>query len=45
MFEARQHKKGLVKFVDRKGNERWGKPEEIKNGSRKILNKHNSKRD
>lgn len=29
-FEEEQQKKGLVKFVDRFGNEKWGKPGEVK---------------
>jgi len=29
-FEKEQIEKGLIKFVDRFGNERWGKPDEIK---------------
>ncbi len=28
-FEEEQKAKGLVKFVDRFGNERWGKPDEV----------------
>ncbi|MEM7821437.1 MAG: FeoB-associated Cys-rich membrane protein [Candidatus Aenigmatarchaeota archaeon] len=28
-FEQEQISKGLVKFVDRHGNEKWGKPEEV----------------
>lgn len=29
-FEKKQIKKGLIKFVDRLGTERWGKPAEVK---------------
>lgn len=29
IFERGQGKKGMVKFVDRNGNEKWGKPEEV----------------
>jgi len=29
-FEEEQRSKGLVKFVDRSGNEKWGTPEQVK---------------
>lgn len=29
LFEEEQRKKGLEKFVDRKGNEKWGTPEQV----------------
>ena len=31
VFEKEQIEKGLIKFIDRFGNERWGKPDEVKN--------------
>ena len=30
LFELRQKKRGLVKFVDRRGNVRWGTPRQVK---------------
>lgn len=30
IFEKKQIKQGLIKFVDRFGNERWGAPEDVK---------------
>ena len=39
LFEREQMAKGLVKFVDRFGNERWGKPEQIEQWKKEDFEK------